>query len=216
MSKSSAGTEGFDLGAFLEQNRRNLAIGAAAVVVAGAGAWLWSSSANLKDTRAAQALSQAERSFFSGNLPLAETELQRVVQRYASTPSGVRAKMMLAQAMYGQGRHDQGVALLQEIVGSGAAKPYRAAIQALIAAGYEDLGRLDAAAAAYATASTDATTRMESDAYKADQARVLMGAGKADAALVIWQELAADESSSMASEARLRVGELATKPASRS
>ncbi len=216
MSKKTAGSEGFDLGAFLEQNRRNVTIGAAVVVVAGAGAWFWRSSSELKDTRAAQALAQAERSFLSGNLSLAETELQRVVQRYASTPSGVRAKMMLAQAMYGQGRHEQGVALLTEVVGTGAAAPYRAAIHALIAAGYEDLGRFDQAAAAYAAASSAAVSRMERDAYKADQARVFMGTGKSAEALAIWKELSSDESSPMSSEARLRVGELESKAVTRS
>jgi predicted negative regulator of RcsB-dependent stress response len=213
MTKSS---DEFDLATFLEQNRRALVAGAVVLAAAGGGAWFWTSSQALKETRGLQALAQAERAFFSGNLPLAETELQRVVTRYSGTAPGVRAKMLLAQSLYGQGRHQQGVETLREVVGTGPAKPYRSAIHGLIAVGLEDLGQLDAAAAAYGDASAAAMTSMERDALKADQARVLMGSGKRAEALVIWKALAADDNSPTAAEARLRVGELEATAASKS
>ena len=59
-------------------------------------------------------------------------------------------------------------------------------------------------------------TDMERDSFKGDQARVLQSAGKAAEALTLWKELAADENSPIAGEAKLRVGELSTKAASRS
>jgi predicted negative regulator of RcsB-dependent stress response len=213
MSKSSS--ESFDLAAFLQQNGRTVAIGAVVVAAAGGGLWFWRSSAELKETRAAQALGQGEQALFSGNLPLAETELQKVVQRYDGTAAGVRAQMLLAQALYGQGRHDQGVETLRRVVGTGAAKPFRAPIHALIASGLEDLAKFDDAAAAYGEAAKTAVTSLERDAYKGDQARVLQSSGKKDAALVIWKELAADDNSPMAGEAKMRIGELETATASR-
>lgn len=215
MSNKSSDRE-FDLSVFLEQNRKQLIIGAATVVVVGGGLWFWRSSADLKATRAEQALVSAERSFYSGNDALAESELQRVVSRYSGTPAGVRAQMLVAQTMYRQGRHDAGVEALQGVVNSGAAKPYKSAIHALIAAGLEDLGKYDEAAAAYAAASSSAVTGMERDSFKGDQARVLQSSGKAAEALTLWKELAADENSPIAGEAKLRVGELSTKAASRS
>jgi predicted negative regulator of RcsB-dependent stress response len=213
MTKSS---DEFNLATFLEQNRRTLVAGAIVLVAAGGGAWFWKSSQDLKETRALQALSQAERSYFSGNLQLAETELQRVVTRYGGTASGVRAKMLLAQAQYGQGSHQAGVETLRSVVATGPAKPYRSAIHALIAVGLEDLGQLDAAASAYADAAAAAVTTAGRDALKADQARVLMGSGKRAEALVIWKSLAADDNSPTAAEARLRVGELEATAASKS
>jgi predicted negative regulator of RcsB-dependent stress response len=216
MSTKTAERDAFDLSAFLEANRRSLIIGATAVVVAGGGLWFWRSSADLKATRAEQALVSAERSFYSGNAALAESELLRVVNRYGGTQAGVRAQMLLAQSLYQQGRHEQGVSGLREVVGAGTAKPYRAAIHALIAAGLEDLGKFDEAALAYADASKAAVNSLERDSFKADQARVLQGSGKADQALAIWQELASDDNSPLAGEAKLRVGELGTKAASRS
>jgi tetratricopeptide (TPR) repeat protein len=215
MSNKSADRE-FDLAVFLEQNRRNLMIGAAAVVVAGGGFWFWRSSSELKATRAEQALVTAERSFFSGNDALAESELARVVSRYEGTTAGVRAQILLAQARYRQGRHAEGVAGLESVVNASAAKPYKAAIYALIAAGLEDQGNYAGAAAAYGSASSAAITDLERDSFKGDQARVLQSSGKAEEALKLWQELAADDNSAIAGEAKLRVGELSTKAASRS
>lgn len=206
----------FDFAVFWEKHRRNVSIAVVAVVVVGAVGWFWRASNNLKESRAETAYANAERTFYSGNMQLASSELNRLIMRYGGTHAAVRASMLLAKSHYSLGTHGDGVAQLQRIVGSRAAKPQRAAIHALIAAGLENQGKFDEAASAYQEAASSAGTRIDQDIFKADQARALMSAGKRTEALAIWQALAERDASPLANEARLRVGELSAAPAGRS
>ena len=52
--------------------------------------------------------------------------------------------------------------------------------------------------------------------YLANAARSLTAAKDTAAARQIWQELAKDETSNLAPEARIRLGELSARPASKS
>ena len=74
---------------------RQVGVGAIVLAVAAAGAWLVSSSNATKSANAGRALSDAQRSVASGNLPLAAADLSKLVQRYGSTTSGVQARLML-------------------------------------------------------------------------------------------------------------------------
>jgi predicted negative regulator of RcsB-dependent stress response len=213
MSNTPGEKAEFDFAVFYARYRKPILAGATAVVVLGAGGWFWKASSNLKERNGALAYASAERSFYSGNLQLAETDLARVVQRYGSTRAGVRASMLLARAMYQQGKADSGVRRLRDAVGHGAAAPFRASIYSMIAAGLEDGAKYDSAAAAFGQAASAATTQIDREIYKADQARALASAGKPAEALRIWQEIAAREGSPLIAEARLRIGELTAAPA---
>ncbi|HKS07166.1 MAG TPA: tetratricopeptide repeat protein [Gemmatimonadaceae bacterium] len=213
MSNTPGAKAEFDFSAFYARYRKPILAGAAAAVVLGAGAWFWRASNNLKEKNGELAYVSAERSFYSGNLQLAEIDLARVVTRYGTTKAGVRASMLLARAMYQQGKADSGVKRLREAVGHGAAGPFRAAIYAMIAAGLEDGAKYDSAAASFGQAAAAAATPIDREIYKADQARSLASAGKPAEALRIWQEIAAREGSPLIAEARLRIGELTAAPA---
>ena len=210
MSKTDTNS-GFDPAAFWAAHRKAILGGATAVAVVVGGGWFWMASRNLKESRAEDAFAGAERTFYSGNAPLATSELTRVVTRYGDTRAGVRATMLLAQAHYIAGEHAEGVEQLRAVVGSGSARPFRAPLHALVAAGLESEGRFADAAAAFAQAASAATTQFDRDLYEADQARALASAGSADAALAIWRRHAERESAPTASEARLRIGELSAK-----
>ena len=210
MSKTDT-NPGFDLAALWTAQGRAIVGGAIAVAVVVGGGWFWMASRDLKESRAEDAYASAERTFYSGNAPLATSELTRVVTRYGDTRAGVRATMLLAQAHYIAGEHAEGVEQLRAVVGSGAARPYRAPLHALIAAGLESQSQFDDAAAAYAQAASAATTQFDRDLYEADQARALASAGKSEAALAIWRRHADREAAPTASEARLRIGELAAR-----
>src|ERR1041384_987674 len=67
-------------------NARALTIAAGVVVVAAAGYWFYIRSRQIQTGNAERALLSAKQSMGAGNLPLAQTDLQRVTSRYGSTP----------------------------------------------------------------------------------------------------------------------------------
>jgi predicted negative regulator of RcsB-dependent stress response len=213
MAKTTIGGREVDFTALWTTHRKSILGTVVALAVVAGGGWFWTASRTLKEERAEVAFSSAEQTFYSGNFQLAATELERVVGRYSGTKAGVRATMLLARTRFGEKRHADGVALLQEIVKAGAAKPYRAPLYSLIASGLENERKFAEAAAAYGQAAGSATTEFDTFLYEADQARALASAGQKAEALVIWRRHAAHESSPTSSEARLRIGELSASAA---
>jgi len=203
----------FDLAAFLTKNQKPILTGTVTAVAAVAIGWFWVASQNLKAEKAETAFGNAERAFYSGNPQLAETELSKMVQRYGGTQAGVRATMLLAQTYYETAKPDQGVTKLRDVVGSGAAKAFRAPIYALIGAGLDNQKKFDSAATAYAQAAAASPTTMDREAYLARQAVSLTAAGKNPDAIKVWQTIASHETSPLAPEAKLRLGELNAAPA---
>jgi predicted negative regulator of RcsB-dependent stress response len=212
MTSQTSDTE-FDLGAFFERNQRAVTIGAATIVAIGAGYWFWTASSARKADRAEQAYSQAERAVFSGNPQLAQTELERVVQRYGNTPAGVRGSILLAKQHLQAVKPADAVPILKDAADKGASKPFRTSIYALLGAALEAQEKFDSAAAAYKSAAEATSLTSEREVQEASAARALAAAGKKDAALEIWRAIAARETSPLAGEARLRIAELSATPA---
>src|SRR5438874_509352 len=88
-------------------NARALTTGALIVAVAGVGFWFYTRSREIKIVNADRALLSARESMDKGNLPLAASDLGKVVDRYASTPAGVQAAMLLAQLDYDQKKYQE-------------------------------------------------------------------------------------------------------------
>ncbi|HJU74856.1 MAG TPA: tetratricopeptide repeat protein [Gemmatimonadaceae bacterium] len=181
-----------------------------AVVVA---TYMWRRSAAIKEQRAEQALMSASRTFGSGNLPLAQSDLEKLIVRYGSTNSGAQGRLLLAQILFEQNKVDSGLKVL-ETVGGGPGGAFVASVHALRAAGLEQLSKPAEAAAEYERAAETAHGTVERDMYRADAARAYTTAGQKEKALQIWQTLANDERSPMQPEAKLRIGELTAKPVS--
>lgn len=191
-----------------------LSIGAGVVVVAVAGFLFWQQSVRLKEERAETAYGQGATSFYSGNTPLAKTDLEKVVSRYPGTTGATQAAILLAQIAYGDGKYDAGIKQLTDIQGS-APSIMAAELEELIASGYADAKKYDDAAKHYLKAADLAKFPADKDLYKADAARVLVAGGKAADARKIWAELAANRESPVINEARVRVGEIDAKAASK-
>ncbi len=64
----------------------------------------------------------------------------------------------------------------------------------------------------YEQAASAATTDLAKAGYQADAARAYAAAGNSEAAKRIWTAMAADETSPLSGEARVRLGELTVKP----
>src|SRR4029078_6026881 len=73
-----------------------------AVAVLAGGLWFYERSQSIKAQRAETAHFQARQASAAGNLPLAVSDLQKVVTRYEGTRAGAQAALTLAQALYDQ------------------------------------------------------------------------------------------------------------------
>ena len=185
------------------------AVIALAIVVG--GYWFYERSQSIKAQRAESAYFQARQSAAAGDLPRAVSDLQKVVNRYEGTRAGAQAALSLAQALYDQKKFKEGVEALNKAEPT-APDEFKAPIHALAAAGYEQLKDFVAGAHAYNAAAE--ATRFPNDKaeYRAAAARDYMAAGKTAEAKAIWTELAKDETSPAAAEARVRLGEVQARP----
>ena len=191
-------------------NSKPIAIGVAVVALA-AVTWLFVSKWSDSRADAAEvALNRARQSYSQGNLPLAQTDLRRVITRFGSSAAGSQATMLLAQAFYEQGKPDSGLKALNEGKASGTDA---AAFEALKGAGLEQKKQYAEAAERYRAAAGLADAKIAKDRYMADAARALTSANNKAEAAKIWTALSTDNMSAFAAEARVRLGELVATPA---
>jgi predicted negative regulator of RcsB-dependent stress response len=165
---------------------------------------------NQQADAAEAALNRARQSYAQGNLPLAQTDLRRVITRYGGSSAGSQATILLAQAYYEQGKADSGLKVLND------GKPSsmdRASFEALKGAGYEQQKKYAEAADRYKAAAALTEAKIGKDRYMADAARTLTSAGNKAEAEKIWSALAKDPTSAFSAEARVRLGELTATPA---
>src|SRR5215208_6426664 len=87
------------------------AVVAIAVVVG--GWWFYTRSQHLKAERAERAFYLAEQSMAAGNMPLAESDLRKMITRYDGTPAAKQAVLTLAQLEYDQGKYQEGITFLK-------------------------------------------------------------------------------------------------------
>lgn len=177
------------------------------------GYWYYERSEALKAQRAETAYFQARQSAAAGNLPLAVSDLQKVATRYEGTRAGAQASTTLAQALYQQQKFKEGIAALKKAEAK-APSDFRPSIYILEAAGYEELKDFVSAAGQYKLAAKETRFPDDKTQYQAAAARDYMAAGKTEEAKAIWTELAKDDTSPMAAEAKVRLGEILAKPMS--
>lgn len=202
---------------WLQANTKAVWIGAAVVVLASAGYWFYMRSAEIKRLNAERGLSQAKQSLAAGNAALAQTDLQRVADRYKGTPAGSQSAMLLAQLDYDQGKPADGIKVLEPYQTSSAAGPNLAAIWSLTGDGQLAMGKPAEAASSYQKAADATSLPGERSLYLAKAARAYMTAGKVAEARAIWERLATDpDALAVQNEAEIRLGELSARPAGKS
>jgi tetratricopeptide (TPR) repeat protein len=196
---------------WLMLHKREVSWAIVALAIAVLGYWYYQRSQALKAQRAETAYYQARQSAAAGNLPLAISDLQKVTARYEGTTAGAQASITLAQALYQQKKFREGIAALKKAEAK-APSDFRPSIHVLEASGYEELKDLVAAAEQYKVAAKETRFPIDKAHYQASAARDYMAAGKIEDAKAIWTELAKDETGPMASEAKVRLGELLARP----
>jgi len=194
----------------LQEYRRPLTIGLIVVGAGVGGTWLWQRSNAIKESKASTAYQVGEAAYVSGNAQLALAEFEKVISRYGKTAAGCQAAMLSAQLLYDQGKHAEGLAVLEKVAG-GAPADLKAGIQGLIGAGLESTGKAAEAAAAYGKAVGLARFESDRDTYRMDQARALMASGDLAGAKALYETVGGRDDSPYAGEARIRLGEIAAK-----
>ena len=198
------------VGSLQQHSKKILAVAVGLAAIAG-GFYLKNANDATKAAAAERAYFQAQQSVASGNIPLATTDLRKAADRYRGTSAGNQAALALAQLLYDQGKHAEGIAAVERIDATTPAE--RASKAAAIAAGLEGQRKFVDAAARYREAAGAAALASEKATLRASEARALMAGGKRVEARAIWAELAKDPTGSLADEARIRLGELTAKSA---
>lgn len=192
-------------------NSRLVGIGAAVVLVAVAGAWYYQVANTRKLQNADKQLLMAKQSLAPGNanLPLAESDLKKVADRYAGTPAGTEAGMLLAQLKLEKGDNQGAVTYLQQLGERVTSGPNAASARALLGDALSQLGKAAEAAAEYERAASLTEMSNERGFLLAKAGHAYMAGGKNAEARRIWESLAnAEGSPALAAEARVRLGEL--------
>ena len=205
------GSDEDSIGEWLLVHKREVSWAVLALAVILAGFWFYQRSQAIKSQRAEAAYFQARQSAAAGNLPLAVSDLQKVVARYEGTRAGTQAALSLAEVLYDQKKFKEGIAALKKVEAK-APGDSRPSIHILEAAGFEELKDFVAAAEQYNLAAKSTPFPVDKAKYQAAAARDYTAAGKTEEAKRIWTDLAKDESTPEAAEARVRLGELTAKP----
>ena len=195
------------LGDWFQSNSRPIGMAVGGVAVAALAIFGYRSYSASQNAKASTALYAAQAPLAQGNFEEAAKALDKVAKSYSGTASGQQAALLLAQALFDQKKYAEGVASLDKAMG-GASADFSAAMESMIAVGYELQGKLADAATHYGKASAAAKFENDKNSYKASEARSLMAAGKNAEARKIWEDLAKSDSPS-AQEANVRLGELA-------
>ncbi len=195
-------------------NSRAITVGAVTVAVAAVVYFFIARSRAIESENAAKALMNAKQSMASGNLPLAQSDLQKVFSRYGSTSAGVEAAMLLAQIDFDGGKPQDGVNVIQKAAGSRAASSVQPTLLGLEGDGYAQMHKLPEAAKKYEEAAAASSFETERAFLLAKAGRTYGDAGDTAKARQIWEGIVNDpKAKAVVGEARVRLGELTAQVA---
>lgn len=170
---------------------------------------VWTLSSNRRSEGiASRQLQGARYAFESQNLPLAASELSRIIENYSGTRAAQESRLLLGQVRLQQGQPQQAVESLRDFAPR-ASEAYAAQAYGLLGASYENLGRSREAAEAYETGADEARLDFLKAQMLIDAGRAWAAAGDTTRAVGAYRRIV-DQLSKTASvtEAKVRLGEL--------
>src|SRR6266496_4521290 len=171
---------------------RQLASWAGTIVVIAAALFLWTLSTKRRaEEIASRNLAGARFAFDNQNLPLAASELAKVVEDYSGTNAAQEGRLLLANVRLLQGQPPQAVAVLKDYA-PGAAKAYRAQAYGLLGAAYENMGRPREAGEAYENGSAAARLDFLKAQMLSDAGRAWTIAADTSRALAVYRRIVKD------------------------
>jgi|SRR5687768_15867970 len=159
-------------------------------------------------------LQSARFAFENQNLPLAASELAKVVENYSNTDAAEEARLLLGNARLLQGQPQQAIEVLRDYA-PGAGRAFRWQAYGLLGAAYENLGRFREAAEAYENGSEAGRLDFQKAQLLSEAGRAWTSAGDTTKAIAAYRKILKDFSKEgIVTEARVRLGELTKGAAS--
>jgi tetratricopeptide (TPR) repeat protein len=180
-----------------------------AILVVGAGLFVWTLSTKRRTEEiASRDLQGARFAFENQNLPLAASELAKVVENYSGTNAAAEARVLLANTRLLQNQPQQAVAVLKDFA-AGAPQAYRAQAYGLLGAAFENMNRPREAGEAYENGSAAARLDFLKAQMLSDAGRAWTSAGDTTRAVAAYRRIVKEfAKEGMATEAKVRLGEL--------
>jgi outer membrane protein assembly factor BamD (BamD/ComL family) len=198
-----------DLLAWFRAHQKLVMTVAGAITVVALGTWLVMETRSRREVQAAVQLDQARSVAEAGNLPLAASQLQKIIETFDGTNAATEAVVTLNQVRMVNGQNELAVIGLQNYLKTNPAKVYRVPAQGLLGEALENAGRPVEAAEAYAGASADADVDYLKAQYLLFAARAYRNAGKQDdAAKALLTIIDKYPKTSSVTEAKVRLSEL--------
>jgi outer membrane protein assembly factor BamD (BamD/ComL family) len=182
-----------------------LVLVAAALIVT----WFVVASGKRKEEFAGRSLNQARAAAEAGNLPLASSELQKLITAYRGTDAAREAVITLNQIRLINGQSELAAVGLREFLASNPPPQYVTPAQGLLGASLENAKRYADAGQAYMQASNSAQVDYLKAQYLVDAGRAYREGGKTEEATRAYRTVVEKFSSSPSlTEAQVRLAEL--------
>lgn len=195
--------------AWYRDRRRLIGLVVLAALLVGVVAWAVWTSGQRKEQFAARSLNQARAAAEAGNLPLASSELQRLIETYGGTDAATEAVITLNQVRLVNGQSELAAVGLRDFLAKKPPQKYLAPAYGLLGTALENSKRPAEAANAFVNASKSAELEYLKARYLIDAGRAYRSAGKTAEAEAAYREIIQKYSkSSSFTEAEVRLAEL--------
>jgi TolA-binding protein len=171
--------------------------------------WFVIASGKRKEQFAARSLNQARAAAEAGNLPLASSELQRLITTYKGTDAAHEAVITLNQIRMVNGQSELAAVGLQEYLATKPPEKYLSPASGLLGAALENAKRWPEAANAFTRAANAAGVPYLTAAYLVDAGRAYRLAGRTEDAAKTYRTILEKYADSPSfTEAQVRLAEL--------
>jgi outer membrane protein assembly factor BamD (BamD/ComL family) len=192
-----------------QDRQRQLAVGVVILAAIALVAWFVIASGRRKEQFAARSLNQARAAAEAGNLPLASSELQKLIGAYEGTDAASEAVITLNQVRMVNGQSELAAVGLREFLAKKPAEKYRAPAYGLLGAALENSKRWVEAGNAYSQASSAAEVEYLKAKYLVDAGRAFREGAKAEEAARAYRTILEKyPKSPSVTEAEVRLAEL--------
>lgn len=195
--------------AWYGDRRRLLLGGLILLALAAVAGWFVVASDKRKEQFAGRSLNQARAAAEAGNLPLASSELQRLITTYKGTDAAQEAVIALNQIRMVNGQSELAAVGLREYLAAKPPEKYLAPANGLLGASLENAKRWAEAANAYMAASNAAGVPYLKATYLVDAGRALRQAGRTEDAAGAYRTILQKYSDTPSfTEAQVRLAEI--------
>ena len=193
---------------WVETNKNRLIAGTAIAILAIFAIWFVACQREAKALAAGEALTQAA---LAAGGPSAAAYL-KVAEQYSGTAAGQRALLQAAATSFAAGKFTDAQAQFQKYLDAHPDGEFASQAQLGVAASLDAQGKTDLAVGAYQRVASSASDVAVVSAAKFGQARIVEAQGRVNDAIVLYLDVArAGPSSSLGSEAAMRLMELRSK-----